>query len=60
MTLKLDNVIIVNMKNDLKLKNLKGTVDFLPSQQAARDFIIETLKKSFVKYGYLPVESAIL
>ena len=60
MTLKLDNVIIVNMKNDLKLKNLKGTVDFLPSQQAARDFIVETLKKSFVKYGYLPVESAIL
>lgn len=48
------------MKNDLKLKNLKGTVDFLPSQQAARDFIVETLKKSFVKYGYLPVESAIL
>ena len=48
------------MNNDLKLKNLKGTIDYLPRQQAAREFVIEVLKKTFVKYGYLPIESAIL
>ena len=44
----------------MKLQNLKGTTDFLPSQQIIRNKIIDTLKKNFEKYGYLPIKTPIL
>ena len=47
-------------KNNFELKNVKGTFDFLPEEQVVRNQIIETLKRNFVKYGYLPLETPIL
>jgi histidyl-tRNA synthetase len=44
----------------MKLANLKGTSDFLPSEQILRNKILETLRNSFEKYGYLPLETPIL
>lgn len=48
------------MKNDLKLQNLKGTVDYLPKEQILREQIFSTLKGVFEKYGFLPLDTAIL
>ena len=48
------------MKNDIKLKNLKGTVDYLPTEQLKRDRVFSILKKTFEKYGFLPLDSSIL
>lgn len=48
------------MKNDLKLQNLKGTVDYLPKEQLIREKIFSTLKGVFEKYGFLPLDTAIL
>lgn len=48
------------MKNDLKLKNLKGTIDYLPKEQILREQVFSTLKNIFKKYGFLPLDSAIL
>ena len=47
-------------KKSIELKNLKGTFDFLPEKQVVRNQIIDVLKKNFVKYGYLPLETPIL
>ena len=44
----------------MKLMNLKGTFDFLPEEQSIRNKIINTLRTSFEKYGYLPLETPIL
>jgi len=35
----------------------KGTRDFSPEQVVKRNFIFDTIKKTFVKYGYLPIET---
>jgi len=35
----------------------KGTRDFTPEQVIKRNFIFDTIKKVFVKYGYLPIET---
>lgn len=48
------------MKNEFKLMNLKGTNDFLPEEQIIRNKIVDTLKKVFESYGYLPLETPIL
>ena len=44
----------------MELKNLKGTCDFLPSEQILRNSIVATLRKNFEKYGYLPLETPML
>lgn len=44
----------------MKLLNLKGTDDFLPSRQITRNKIISVLRNNFEKYGYLPIETPIL
>ena len=44
----------------MKLLNLKGTDDFLPSEQIIRNKIINTLKNHFESYGYMPIETPIL
>ena len=43
-----------------EIRNLKGTFDFLPEKQYVRNQIIDTLKKNFEEYGYLPLETPIL
>ena len=48
------------MKRKIELKNVKGTYDYLPSEQKIRNFINDTLKEIFEKYGYQPLETPIL
>lgn len=35
----------------------KGTRDFSPVQMVRRNYIFDTIKKSFIKYGFLPIET---
>lgn len=42
------------------LKNVKGSMDFLPEEQMIRNKIIKVLSDTFVEYGYLPVETTTL
>jgi histidyl-tRNA synthetase len=35
----------------------KGTRDFLPEVMVKRNFLFATIKKSFIKYGFLPIET---
>jgi histidyl-tRNA synthetase len=35
----------------------KGTRDFSPSEMVKREYIFETIKNVFKKYGYLPIET---
>lgn len=48
------------MKRKIELKNVKGTYDYLPEQQKIRNYINDTLKEIFEKYGYQPLETPIL
>ncbi|HIS90519.1 MAG TPA: histidine--tRNA ligase [Candidatus Faecisoma merdavium] len=48
------------MKRKIELKNVKGTYDYLPNEQRIRNFINETLKEIFEKYGYQPLETPII
>lgn len=48
------------MKRKIELKNVKGTYDYLPNEQRIRNFINETLKQIFEKYGYQPLETPII
>lgn len=43
-----------------KLRNLKGTSDFLPQEQRVRQEIIRKLQDTFEKYGYQPLETPII
>ena len=45
---------------EIELKNLKGTTDFPPEEQALRNKIIDNLKRTFEKYGYMPLETPML
>ena len=38
----------------------KGTRDFNPQQVVKRNYIIETLRSVFVKYGYQPIETPVM
>lgn len=40
---------------DVLLKNVKGTFDYLPSEQKIRDYVTRTLSDVFECFGYLPV-----
>ncbi|OYT32647.1 histidine--tRNA ligase [Candidatus Woesearchaeota archaeon ex4484_78] len=44
----------------MKLRQLKGTKDYLPEEQLVREKIVDVLKKNFKKYGFKPVETSIL
>ena len=35
----------------------KGSRDFSPAEMVRRNYIFDTIKKSFVKYGFLPIET---
>ena len=41
----------------MKPSILKGTRDFMPQQVNRRNYIFETIRKVFVKYGYQPIET---
>lgn len=38
----------------------KGTRDFTPDQVIKRNYIFGIIKKTFVKYGYLPIETPVM
>ncbi|WP_367391714.1 histidine--tRNA ligase [Lewinella sp. LCG006] len=38
----------------------KGTRDFLPQQVNRRNYIFETIRSVFVKYGYQPIETPVM
>ena len=42
------------------IQNVKGGYDFLPKEQKIRNYINDTLKETFLEYGYLPIETSIL
>ena len=48
------------MKRKIELKNIKGTYDYLPNEQKIRNYINDTLKDIFEKYGYQPLETPII
>ena len=43
----------LNMK-EIELRNVKGCVDYSPREQYIRNYISDTLKKVFEKYGFKP------
>ncbi len=44
----------------MKLMNVKGTFDYMPDDMKIRNDIVDTLRRNFEKYGYLPVETPML
>jgi hypothetical protein len=44
----------------MKIMNVKGTVDSLPSKEIIRRKVVNTLTDTFEKYGYLPLDTSIL
>lgn len=47
------------MKNE-ELKNVKGSIDYGRKEAIIRNFISKTLRETFEKYGYSPLETSIL
>src|SRR6185369_15648525 len=39
---------------------LKGTRDFLPEEQARRNYVMEKIRTIFERFGYAPIETPIL
>ena len=44
----------------IELKNVKGTTDYSPKEQYIRNYISDTLKNVFEKYGFKPLQTPIL
>ncbi len=44
----------------IELKNVKGTTDYSPREQYIRNYISDTLKKVFEKYGFKPLQTPTL
>ena len=44
----------------LEIKNVKGSADYGSTEQSIRNYISETLKEIFEKYGYKPLSTSIL
>lgn len=45
---------------EIELKNVKGCPDYSPKEQYIRNYISDTLKKVFEKYGFKPLQTPIL
>ena len=45
---------------EIELRNVKGCTDYSPREQYIRNYISETLKKVFEKYGFKPLQTPIL
>ncbi len=58
--------IIYTSKNEgvymkeIELRNVKGSTDYSPREQYIRNYISDTLKKVFEKYGFKPLQTPIL
>lgn len=44
----------------INTQNLKGTTDYYGKEQLIRNKIIDTLKETFIKYNYQPLDSTVL
>ena len=44
----------------MKLMNVKGTYDYMPSDMKIRNDVLDILRRNFEKYGYLPIETPTL
>ena len=44
----------------IELRNIKGTTDYSPKEQYIRNYISDTLKKVFEKYGFKPLQTPLL
>ena len=53
-------LIMSNLKQKRQLQTLKGFQDFLPDDMRLREYVIDTFKKVFEKYGYEPLETPAL
>ena len=40
---------------EMELRNVKGTTDYSPKEQYIRNYISDTLKSVFEKYGFKPL-----
>lgn len=45
---------------EIELRNVKGCADYSPKEQYIRNYISDTLKKVFEKYGFKPLQTPIL
>ena len=45
---------------NLKPVTLKGTRDFLPAEVRRRDYIFDTIRKHFRRFGYQPIETPVM
>ena len=45
---------------EIELRNVKGCTDYSPREQYIRNYISDTLKKVFEKYGFKPLQTSIL
>lgn len=45
---------------EIELRNVKGCADYSPREQFIRNYISDTLKKVFEKYGFKPLQTSIL
>ena len=45
---------------EIELRNVKGCADYSPREQFIRNYISDTLKKVFEKYGFKPLQTPIL
>lgn len=48
------------MKREISLKNVKGSYDYSPKEQRIRNYIQDTLRSIFERFGYKPLETPIL
>ena len=45
---------------EMELRNVKGTTDYSPKEQYIRNYISDTLKSVFEKYGFKPLRTPLL
>lgn len=45
---------------EIELRNVKGCTDYSPREQFIRNYISDTLKKVFEKYGFKPLQTPVL
>ena len=41
----------------MEIRNVKGTIDYLPEEERIRKYVNDVLKNIFEEYGYLPVNN---
>ena len=44
----------------MEIRNVKGTIDYLPEEEMIKKYVNDILKNTFEDYGYLPIETPIL